>query len=290
MAESYFQLNRRMLVSDAEHIASKGLNAQETPHDQPNVPAAVEEHKAAVAAYVKAGIKIEHVASPAGCQDGVFTANWGLSWGGRVLLSRLPNLRRAEEPHAERALKDLGFEVRRAKHLFSGQGDSLPIGGNRVIMGRGFRNSPEAAREVKNFLGLEPVVVPAKPKRWLGFGPPVKNKVTGLYDSYYYDIDLAVAVIRPNLLAVCLDALTREGRNAIMSLDDIAIIPVSLGEAKHGLACNLVSTGDTVIMIDSAPKLAASLREHGLEVVTLPNHELRKGGGGFRCISLSLYS
>jgi N-dimethylarginine dimethylaminohydrolase len=101
---------------------------------------------------------------------------------------------------------------------------------------------------------------------------------------------LAVSVIRPNLLAVCFDALTREGKEAIMKLDDTSIIPVHLHEAKAALACNLVSTGETVIMVDGAPKLTRSLKEHGLNVVTLPNHELRKGGGGFRCISLSLYS
>ena len=92
------------------------------------------------------------------------------------------------------------------------------------------------------------------------------------------------------MIAVCWDALTREGKQAIKSLEGVEIIPVDEIEAKYSLACNLVSTGETVIMVDNAPKLQAAIQAKGFEVITLPNHELRKGGGGFRCSSLSLYS
>ncbi len=284
-------INGRVLVSDPNHLAVKGINAHEHTTDQPNVAAAVLEHRAAVAAYRTAGITVEQIASPDDCQDGVFTANWGLTWGGKALLSRLPNLRQAEEMYADLALRKLGFQTQRASVLFSGQGDALIIGGGRVLIGNGYRTNPAVATEIREYLGLEPIVVRAKPKRSLfGFGSPVKNKVTGLYDSYYYDLDLAVAVIKPNLLAVCMDALTPEGQSAIRGLTSVEIIEVSEHEAKDGLACNLVSTGEHVIMIDTAPLLAAELRSRGLQVTTLTNNEMRKGGGSFRCISLSLYS
>lgn len=283
--------NGRVLVSDANHLAVKGINAYEHTADQPDVNLAINEHQTAVAAFRAAGITVEQVTSPDQCQDGIFTANWGLTWNGKALLSRLPNLRQAEEMYADLSLRKLGFETRRASVLFSGQGDSLIIGGGRVLIGNGYRTDPAVAGEIRDYLGLEPIIVRAKPKRGLfGLGPAVKNKVTGLYDSYYYDLDLAVAVIKPNLLAVCLDALTGEGKEAVLGLKDVEIIPVSEHEAKDGLACNLISTGETVVMIDQAPKLAADLRARGLNVVTLPNHEIRKGGGSFRCISLTLNS
>jgi N-dimethylarginine dimethylaminohydrolase len=146
------------------------------------------------------------------------------------------------------------------------------------------------ATEIRDWLGLEPIVVRAKPKRrFFGFGPPVRNKVTGLWDSYYYDLDLAVGVVRPDLLAVCFEALTNEGRAAIYSLKDVEIIPVALHEAQGGLACNLVNANGTVVISDGAPELITELRARSIPVVTLPNHQLRKSGGGFRCISLSLY-
>lgn len=282
-------LNQRILVSDAKYLEPKGINAFEDTSDQPDQAEAIREHTTALAAFEQAGITVERVASPADCQDGAFTANWGLTWNGRVLLSSLPNLRQAEEKSAETALRTLGFETERASKLFSGQGDAMIIGGDRVLVGDGYRTNAAMVGEIKDWLGLEPIIVKAKPKTDHS-GKPVRNAVTGLTDSYFYDIDLAVAVIRPNLIAVCWDALMPEGQAAIRGLNDIEIIDVCETEAKDGLACNLVSTGQTVIMSIAAPNLTEQLRDRGLEVITLQNNELKKSGGGFRCISLSLYS
>ena len=285
-----FQLNQRVLATDAHHIAAKGINAHEHPGEGQDVAAAVHEHEALMAALRQAGVTVEQIPCPPECQDGVFTANWGLTWNSRALLSNLPNLRKSEEPYAEAALQKLGFETKRASVLFSGQGDAMIIGGNRVLIGNGYRSDPAVTTEIRDWLGLEPIVVRAQPKRHFGFGPPVRNRLTGLWDSYFYDLDIAVAVIRPDLIAVCLDALTREGRAAITGLSDIEVIPVDLHEARDSLATNLVSVGQTVIMVDNAPKLTAELRRRGFNLVLLPNHQLKKSGGGFRCSCLSLYS
>lgn len=290
MSTQPFPLNRRMLVSDARYLQPKGINAFEDTGNQPDAAVAQVEHQTAIKAFKEAGIAVQQVASPMYCQDGVFTANWGLTWNGRALLSRLPNLRQDEEPPAAAIIKSLGFETKRASVLFSGQGDAMIIGGNRVLVGNGYRTNPAVGNEIQSWLGLEPIVVRAKPKRrWFGLGPPVRNRVTGLWDSYFYDLDIAVAVIQPDLLAVCFDALTASGKAAIRTLKDVTIIPVAEAEARDGLACNLVSTGQTVIMSDEAPQLAAALSGYGLQLIKLSNRELRKSGGGFRCISLSLY-
>jgi N-dimethylarginine dimethylaminohydrolase len=284
-----FPFNHRVLMSDARYLEPKGINAFENPDDQPDSAAAIAEHEGLVAGLQQMGIQIERVPGPPDCQDGVFTANWGLTWNGRALLSRLPNARKGEEAPAEAALKHLGLETKRASVLFSGQGDAMIIGGERVLIGGGYRTDPAVATEVRDWLGLEAIMVPAKPKRHFGFGLPVRNRVTGLWDSYYYDIDLAIGIIRPDLIAVCLDALTREGRRAIAGLKDVEVIPVDLHEARDNLATNLVSTGQAVVMVDNAPKLTAKLRRRGLELILRPNHELKKSGGGFRCSALSLY-
>ena len=183
----------------------------------------------------------------------------------------------------------LGFETKRASVLFSGQGDALMIGGGRVLIGEGYRTAPAVAREIRDWLGLEPVVVRAKPKRLLGLGPRARNSLTGLWDSYFYDLDIAIGVVGLDLLAVCFSALTRDGQRALARLDDVDLIPVEYCEARDALATNLVSDGETVIMSDAAPKLAAQLKRRGLKLIQLPNRELRKSGGGFRCSSLSLY-
>ncbi len=282
-------LNTRVLATDAHHIGAKGINAYENPAESQDVAGAVREHEALMKALAQIGVHVDRIPCPPECQDGVFTANWGLTWGGRALLSRLPNARQSEEPHAEAALQKLGFETKRASRLFSGQGDAMIIGGNRVLIGDGYRTDATMAHELRDWLGLEPIVVRTKPKRhW--YGAPVRNKVTGLWDSFFYDLDIAVGVIRPDLIAVCYDALTKEGRQAIGNLKGVEIIPVDFREARDSFATNLISIDQTVIMSDGAPKLAAALQQYGCKLVQLPNNELKKSGGGFRCSTLSLYS
>jgi N-dimethylarginine dimethylaminohydrolase len=65
-------------------------------------------------------------------------------------------------------------------------------------------------------------------------------------------------------------------------------IEVSLAEATTGFACNLVSTGETVIMSAHAPEFQANIEAHGLHTITPDVTELGKGGGYIRCTTLTL--
>ena len=65
-------------------------------------------------------------------------------------------------------------------------------------------------------------------------------------------------------------------------------IEVSFEEATKGFACNLVSTGETVIMSAHAPALQAAIEAHGLKTLTSDISELAKGGGYIRCTTLTL--
>jgi N-dimethylarginine dimethylaminohydrolase len=67
-------------------------------------------------------------------------------------------------------------------------------------------------------------------------------------------------------------------------------IEVSLDEAQNHFACNLVSTGKTVVMSNSAPKLKAAIEAKGLTTITPDLTELPKGGGYIRCTTLTLDS
>ncbi|MFE1045686.1 hypothetical protein ACFW5S_07480 [Streptomyces olivaceus] len=62
---------------------------------------------------------------------------------------------------------------------------------------------------------------------------------------------------------------------------------MSVEEAGR-FALNLVSDGSTVTMARGVPRLAAELRDRGLEVVEPATTELAKGGGGVRCTALTL--
>lgn len=248
------------------------------------------EHRAIQEALESAGVKVITVPPPKDCQDGVYTANWALVRGKKAVQATLPNARKGEEPYAETVLKDLGKEVLRVPNgaHFSGQGDALPCG-NYLFAGTGYRTQERAHEFIAETLGYDVISLQTIPKRGLfGFGRPITNKSSGWPDSYFYDIDLALSVIRPDLIAWCPKAFTKESCAKIRAITNIEKIEVSYYEAKFAFACNLVSTGDVVVMSAKAPEFKAKLEAHGLKVITPEISELAKGGGYIRCSTLTL--
>jgi N-dimethylarginine dimethylaminohydrolase len=252
------------------------------------------EHKAIAEALKSAGVEVKTVPPPKDCQDGVYTANWALVRGEKAVLSTLPNARKNEEQYAELTLKNLGKTVYKVPNdiHFSGQGDALPCG-NYLFAGTGYRTQKDAHEFVAQTLGYEVISLQTVPKKtW--YGKPVKNKDSGWPDSFFYDIDLALSVLRfPNqnqkgLIAWCPEAFVPNSRKILRDFDGVEKIEVEFAEAKNGFACNLVSTGETVIMSALAPKFKAKLESLGFKVITPEITELAKGGGYIRCTTLTL--
>jgi N-dimethylarginine dimethylaminohydrolase len=288
-------INKTVLMSGAEFFSDEfAINAYMDSHVPVDVEKAKAEHAAIKTALQDAGVKVVQVPPPANCQDGVYTANWALCRGGRAVMSRLPNKRKGEEPYAEQILRDLGKEIVLVPDdlRFSGQGDALPCG-DYLFAGSAYRTDRETHAFIAERLGYEVISLEAKPERtW--YGRKVTNKQTRWPDSFYYDIDLALAVLRgpsngqKGLIAWCPDAFTPASRKLLKDFDGVDKIEVSRKEAKKGFACNLVSTGETVIMSAHAPKLKHKLEKRGFKVVTPEVTELGKGGGYIRCTTLTL--
>lgn len=283
-------INQKVLMSGADYFSDEfAINAYMDAQVPVSIEKAMAEHASIQKALAEAGIEIIKVDPPAGCQDGVYTANWALCRGNTAIMASLPNKRKAEEPYAEKCLKDLGFNIVKVPEgmHFSGQGDSLPCG-KYLFTGSVYRTSPEVHPFLAETLGLEVISLQTKPLRSLfGRGKAIINSTTGWPDSYYYDIDLALSVIKEDLIAWCPEAFMKESAAKIRSLP-IEKIEVSLKEAKKAFACNLVSTGETVVMSAFAPKLKAELEKRGLKTITPEVRELGKGGGYIRCTTLTL--
>jgi len=281
-------INQTVLMSDARNFDdSAAINPYMDKSVAINRTQAQYEHDEIQAALKDAGVNVIQVPSPAGCQDGVYTANWALVQGNTAILSRLPNARKNEEAYAEHVLKALGKKVVHVpKDLhFSGQGDALPCG-KYLFAGSGYRTDKKVHKFLATALDLEVVSLQTVPQLDEA-GEPVINASSGWPDSFFYDIDLALAVLSPDLIAWCPEAFLPESQEKLRALP-IRKIEVSLEEAMSGFACNLVSTGQTVVMGVNAPLFKAAVEAEGLKVITPEINELLKGGGYIRCTTLTL--
>ncbi|HSX37165.1 MAG TPA: arginine deiminase-related protein [Patescibacteria group bacterium] len=278
-------INTSVLISGTQYFRVEELNPYSHAANQPDPSQAASEHAALKAALEQAGIQVTQVEAPADCQDGVYTANWALCRGNAAVLSYLPNMRRTEQPYAEKVLAAQGFQTIKAPYRFSGQGDALPCG-NYLFCGSMYRTDPLMHEFLAAELGYEVIglqTVPAVDPN----GHAIINKITGWPDSLFYDLDLALAVLTPNLIAWCPGAFTPESQEKIRALP-LDTIEVSFDEATNGFACNLVSTGQTVVMSAHAPELKAAIEAKGLKTITPQISELSKGGGYIRCTTLTL--
>jgi N-dimethylarginine dimethylaminohydrolase len=291
------KINRTVLMSDALNFSAEQAINPYYFDSHTNTSAAQQEHDSIRNALETAGVNVVTTTSPIDSQDGVYTANWALVRGNIAIPARLPNVRKAEEAHARALLRDLGKELVEVPEglRFSGQGDALACG-DLLFCGNGYRSDEAAQKFAADTLGYTRIQLQTIPQLDEA-GQPVINTISGWEDSFFYDIDLALSIIRhpsgdtPGLIAYCPEAFTEESRAKLEELQKTGVIEailVSLDEAEQAFACNLVSTGETVVMGDGAPNLRSELETRGLTVLTPHIRELSKGGGYIRCTTLTL--
>jgi N-dimethylarginine dimethylaminohydrolase len=287
--------NKTVLMSGVDYFddgqAINPFMTQETPVD---IARAKTEHLRIRQALESAGITVITVDPPKNCQDGVYSANWTLVRGDKAVLAALPGPRKAEEAYAAQTLVKLGKTVLRVPEglKFSGQGDALPCG-NLLFCGSNYRSDIEAQQFAAETLGYTRIQLQTVPLTDVK-DTPVINAVSGWPDSFFYDIDLAISILKPpigsqkGLVAWCPDAFVPESQQILRELTEVDKIEVSLAEAKEAFACNLVSSGETVVMSAKAPKFTAAIESHGLKTLHPEINELAKGGGYIRCTTLTL--
>ena len=280
-------LNSHLLVSGADFFADTFKINPYYSSSTIDIKKAQAEHTQIINCFKQAGIKITQVAPPQSSQDGVYTANWAIVKNNIAIISRLPKARQAEEPYAEHILQNLGLKTLHVPQnlLFSGQGDSL-ICGQYLFAGSGYRSDPAAQSFVADTLGLQLIQLHTIPQLNAN-GQPYINPATNHADSFFYDLDLALAIITEDCIAYCPDAFDTNSQAKLAALP-IRKILIDYDEAVNGFACNLVSTGQTVIMSDKAPKFQQTLESQGFTCLTPAVTELKKGGGYIRCVSLAI--
>lgn len=305
-------INRQVVMAKTtEQFSVVELNTYSHEYIQPDKNEAQRELDSIKETLADEGVKVHEYDVPKGCQDGIYVANEAVCFGSIAVAGRLPGPRQAEMlPFREYLHRELGKTVLVPPwQRFSGQGDALRFG-DILFVGHGYRSDKEIVdylsdnyREpsrrrlqqhgvYNNVVSLQ--TIPLEDE----YGNPKRNELSGWWDSPFYDIDLAIGVVRPptkdepGILAWCPEALTLNSQLKIIELaqrHNFTLVEVSLAEAKDNLACNLVSTGHAVIMTDQAPELQAKLEKFdNLRVYPKKVSELKKGGGGPRCVTLEV--
>ena len=200
--------------------------------------------------------------------DMVFATDCCLMIDGKVLLSsfRFPE-RQPETEHFKKWFEDNDYtNFKKAENFFEGGGDNM-LCGNKIIAGHGFRSSPEAAKEMRDYFGLE--VVSLK-----------------IVDPRFYHLDTSLAVLRADTVAYYPEAIDEPSRQRLK--DAIPnLIEATLEEAQ-GFGLNAVSDGHTVITSNESESLLQKYRNAGFETIGTPILEFRKSGGGVKCLTLKI--
>lgn len=220
------------------------------------------------------GIQIELLTAVAGLPDLVFTANAGLVYKGRVLVSRFRHpQRQGEEPIFREWFASHGFEIVQFDPRsegggsdFEGAGDAL-FCGDTLFAGYRMRSDATCHQQIGELLGVR--VIPVE-----------------LVDPRYYHLDTCFCPMAEDEAIWYPPAFDEYGRRAIEATVP-KLIEVQQSEAES-FACNAVVVGKQVFTNTGCPKLHATLRSRGYAPTATPLGEFVKAGGSAKCLTLRL--
>lgn len=209
-----------------------------------------------------------------GLPDMVFTANAGVVYGKRAIVSRFEfEERRGEEAHFRRWFERHGFEIVDwpEELIFEGAGDALvDRGGPWVWAGFGQRTEQAAHDELAKFY-------------------PDRELISmRLVDPRFYHIDTCLQPLEEGYLLYYPAAFDDAGRAEIeRRVPAEKRIPVTDGEAA-AFACNAINLDRDIALNRPAERLRVELEKAGFTVTGLDLSEFLKSGGSSKCLVLRL--
>ncbi len=218
------------------------------------------------------GAQVELVTPEKGVPDLVFTANAGLLYEGKVILSHFKcKERQPETPYFKDWFLKAGFEVVNdpgtdsTLPYFEGAGDALAAG-NKLFAGYGFRTDRKFYEQAPYF--------------------DQKNLVyCELVDPYFYHIDTCFCPLNDKQAIWYPAAFSKDSQKRMA--EHIELLAVQENEAKH-FACNAVVLNKQIIIPSGCPQLSTRLEEIGFKVYSCEMTEYLKAGGACKCLTLYL--
>ncbi|MGH8428552.1 MAG: dimethylarginine dimethylaminohydrolase family protein [Gammaproteobacteria bacterium] len=218
--------------------------------------------------------EIAQIAPVAGLPDMVFTANAGVVYGKRAIVSRFgPAQRQGEEPYFRTWFEANGFALDSwpQELQFEGAGDALLDRAEPwVWAGYGQRTVHAAHHTLGKFYDDREIVS------------------LRLADPYYYHIDTCLAPLEGGHLLYFPDAFDETGRREIeRRVPPDRRIAVTAEEADV-FACNAVNLGEDVVLNQPSGRLSDVLQRAGYRVAGVDLSEFLKSGGAAKCLVLRL--
>ena len=203
----------------------------------------------------------------AGLPDMVFTANAGIVWKHKFIVSNFRHaVRRGEAPLYEAWFRNRGFEVVQlpGEHYFEGEGDLLRCG-DLWFAGYHIRSDILSHQKVAEIIEQEVLSLE-------------------LTNDWFYHLDTCFCPLSPKRAVFYPAAFDRYARR-VLENNIAELIPVSAQEAAR-FACNAVVAGDKIVMNDGCPKLRKKIEDAGFTVFETALSEFIKAGGSAKCLAL----
>ena len=217
---------------------------------------------------IRLGGWVEYVDPQPGFPDMVFTANAGLIYKNKCVVSNFKFFeRQGEEVHYRHHLGQFYETLRLSKELhFEGAGDAL-FAGDVLFAGYGFRSDIEAIDEVADMLDVNEVVK------------------CQLIDSRFYHLDTCFCPLNDKQAIYFPGAFPNETIEIMK--DHLEMIEV-LEEDAVKFACNAVVLGENIIIPEGCENTKRLLQDLGFDVYSCRMNEYIKAGGACKCLTLQL--
>jgi len=204
-----------------------------------------------------------------GLPDMVFTANAGLVWGNKFIVSNFRyEVRHDEAKHFAKWFKARNYQV---VHLpdqnhFEGEGDLLMCGD---VLFAGYPNRSSVISHQRTADIIQREVVSLK-----------------LNNDYFYHLDTCFCPLSRNEAIYYPPAFDATALT-LMEKHIGTLIPVAEEEARR-FACNAIVVERNVIMNQGCPKIRGRLESLGFSVFEIPLTEFIKAGGSAKCLVLKV--
>lgn len=204
-----------------------------------------------------------------GLPDMVFTANAGLVWENKFIISNFRyNVRQCEAGHFENWFVSNNYEICHLPegNFFEGEGDLLSCG-DLLFAGYPSRSSLISHQSVAEIIQRQ--ILSLK-----------------LTNDWFYHLDTCFCPLNAHTAIYYPGAFDA---NAIKVLENRidTLIPVTEEEAR-GFVCNAIVAENNVIINAGSPKIRGQLESLGFSVFEIPLTEFIKAGGSAKCLVLRI--